>query len=62
METQFSTRRPTRAETARWVETLLIASFLMTAMSVPLGWHEIPFFTLWGTGWTLIAWALLPEA
>ena len=62
METHFSARRATRAETAKWVEILLIASFVMTALSLPLGWQEVPFFTLWGTGWALIGWALLPEA
>ena len=61
MEPFLSARQVTRAETAKWVETLLITSFLLTALSVPLGWDEIPFFTLWGTGWALIAWALLPE-
>jgi len=62
MDNLLHPKQATQAETARWVELVLFLAILTTATSISFGWQEIPFFTLWGAGWTVIAWALLPEA
>jgi hypothetical protein len=61
MDQYFGTRYPTRAQSARLVDTIALLAIAMIGFSALAGWREGPFFTLWGFGWTIVWWALLPE-
>jgi hypothetical protein len=61
MDQYFGTRYPTRAQSARFVDTIALFAIALIGFSALADWREGPFFALWGFGWTTVWWALLPE-
>ena len=61
MGLSFGTRYPTRAQSARLVDTIALLAIALIGFSALADWKVGPFFALWGFGWTTVWWALLPE-
>ena len=61
MDRYFGTRYPSKAQSARLVDSAALLAIALIAFSVLAEWREGPFFAIWGCGWITVWWALLPD-
>ena len=61
MESECRPQKMTRELAASRVQAAIFLATLSILLADGLGLPGINFFALWGVGWLIISWAMLPE-